>query len=429
MTVQDPIHNFTLYNNTSGHADAILDKLRIAALAAGWIVNEWDTFPAIGTTIGGRELYLRTNAGAGLSQHSFFSLKAHMGQGADHTGIAIYANTGYSPSFRVDNQPGMFARHGSDILNAALWTEIFSGLWDNGGPNGDPLDTGKYKTPGGAVPFLQTNKAHFTCRNGGTLDKLWFIQDTSARVLAALWYVDNVLQCLVIGKIYYDDEGVAPSNFDGQLLAGWAMKYDDRLLLNPPINDSLGGERTSAAADSAPFAMIRNRTVGGVTFPSGTPTGTPFFQCGTVVKSFDRIEATDNLNQVNSSAGHRPDQTFGATHNNLQAALFPNPKLTIHYEALAGSQNRRAVARHRRISRWPNGGALAGAYPQGQGSVDWADSRYGFPWYFVPTAGLNPGDIITNGTRRYLVFPGNRGGVDPFASHRWAGIGFRLTDI
>ena len=63
----------------------------------------------------------------------------------------------------------------------------------------------------------------------------------------------------------------------------------------------------------------------------------------------------------------------------------------------------------------------------GEGVTDWGDSRFEFPWYFVPTAGLKEGDVISNGTRQYLVFPGNRGGSDALAPHRAAGLGFRIA--
>lgn len=425
--MQDPIHTVMTRTSVTGGADAVLLFIRDAAVAAGWIVDEYDTTPDINTSQGGDELYIHTNSPAHAFQ-SYFSLKAFRGASSDQSGIVIYCNTGYDVTRRVDNQPGMFARHASDITNAAPWTQIFSGLWDGGGINAFPGDHGRYQTPGGAFPTLANNVAHLNCYLTTAHDKLWAFYDNQYRTLGVFWYTGNILNGFVIGKVYYDFEGSFPDNSDAHLLAGWMSKFSEKDTTNPPWPNSLGCSRTSFNAGEYPFAIIRNKTKGSETWPVGTPDGNPMVGVGSVVQNAGKLEASDGINLPNTAGLVRPDETFTRTANSIQNQIIPNPRITLHYEAYSGSQHRRGVARCRNVSRI-NGGAFAGSFQTGGGSVDWADSRFFFPWYFAPCANLAPGDTITNGTRRYVALMGNRQGTDLFASHRWAGLAFRISDL
>ena len=428
----DPVHDYREHTNLIRSADDLIGTLRNDALLAGWVVNEYDPSPIPGSQTGGDELYIRTNSG--MATEAYFSLKAMLGAlGQDHTVLLPYANTGYGPYNRVDNQPGMFARHASDIANRAPWTEVFSGMWDTGGVNADPGDGGKYKTADGLAPRANPADHHLNCNGSNLIDKVWVFwdrndADTAAggRMLAVVWYTENQLNALVMGKVYYDDES-SETEGEGNLLATWCSPFDDRALLLPPTNDSLGAERTDLGAGKSPLVLVRNRVKGGVTWPPGTPNGLSIGQVGSVVLSRGRLEASDGNNDNLISAIRRPDQSFSATHNDRQGDAFPDPRLTIHYEA-HGTVHRRGFARSRNISRMPNGGPLTGDFMAGAGLTDWQDSGFFLPWYYAPCYGQKEGDIITNGTRRYMVFPGNRGGVNT-DSHRYAGIAFRLRDL
>lgn len=433
----DPIHTYTAILALAGGAESFLAQLRIRALAAGWVIDEWDTTPTIGTSTGGAELYLRTQK-TGFSEQGSFSLKAFLGSNADQTGIFVCANTAYNGLLRFDNQPGMFARKNNDITNGVSWAQIFAGQWDNGGINANFGDPGLYQTaPPGAgsppVPSLISSVPHLNFPRASAIDKLWFFNDIvgagGSRTLTAVWYVGAQLYMVALGKVHYDNEGAAPDNVDGSLLACLHNKFDDRNTLLLPANNSLGCQVSDAAASAvnAPLALIRQRTNGGVTWPAGTPTGAPLALAGPVVKSNDHLEASDgNVNDLNRSMVIRPDQNFDSLAANLSDLRFPNPRLSVHRETF-GAQQRLGFARARGISRYPNGGTMLGINGAQAGVTDWSDARWALPWYSACTLGAAEGDIVSNGSRQYMLFPGNRGGIDPLASHRRAGIAFRIA--
>ena len=101
--------------------------------------------------------------------------------------------------------------------------------------------------------------------------------------------------------------------------------------------------------------------------------------------------------------------------------MFPDPAVTIYYDR---ANDRRGVCRHRNIARFPDGGEIDPMSPP----IDWRDSGFFFPWYFAPVVGLAPGNTFSNGTRRYIVFPGGRGGDSGNDGHRYAGIAWRISD-
>lgn len=425
--MQDPIHNYNVHPMVAASARDVLNLIRADALNGGWIVDEWDPTLVEATETGGPELYLQTQSGFGAEAR--FSLKALRGQG-DHSAITVYGNTAYNPGNRVDNQPGMFARSPSPVQNGAPIAEVFAGLWDAGGIYADPVDGGLYQTPGDFSPAAPPALPWLNCFDTTPIDNVWIFWDLNGlgnpggRVLAAFWYTENVLNALILGKVYYDDES---GETDGNLLASWCRPFDDRASLLLPVNNSLGGERTDPTPGQNPWVLIRNRTSGPVTWPPGPADGSPLADVGTIVLSRGRLEAGDGFQDALISAIHRPDQPFDGVLNTLQGDAFPNPRISVHYEGL-GPQHRRGLARHRRISLFPDGGGIAGGQAIGAGPTNWADSGYFLPWHYVPTVGLKEGDVITSGSRRFVVFPGNRGGTntDP---HRYSGIAMRISNI
>ena len=423
----DPVFIKQNFTNIIG-ANALISTIRQVALNAGWVVDEYDTTPSINSQNGGHELYIRTNR-TGFSQQARFSLKALAGSAANHQGVAVYQNTGYNNLFRVDNQPGMFVRHCNDVVNGAPWVDIFSGLWDNTGINADPSDKGLYKTPGALTPSFAANVPHLNTLGTSPITVYTFYDTytpgSSSNCIIFIWYINNQMYGLCIGRVLYDNEGVAPDNVDGFLMAAWTNNFNASNSTNPPNNNSTASTRTVNGVNDAPFAIIRNRTVGGTTWPAGTPNGNILARVGPVVLNSGRIEASENFDSNLISAICRPDMGFDAAHNNVQSPNFPNPRITVHYETY-DPDARYGFARFRHLSRWPNGGALTGSFVTGVGVNDWADSHFFFPWYFASTLGLAEDSLVSEGSRQMASYPGNRGGVDPFATYRAAGIALRI---
>lgn len=429
----DPVFTRSDFVGVSG-ANGLLGVINGIAGLAGWIVDEYDTTLGINTQNGGHELYLHTNSSS-YGQQAYFSLKAFAGQGVDHHGIMVYMNTGYNVNKRVDNQPGLFVKCQNNPSNVPLATQIFANQWDTGLNFSNPADTGLYLTAAhpaaGAIPKMATNIPNLNTP-GATPFTVYTFRSPPvggcSDCLAFIWYVGNQMYSLIIGRVIYDNPGVAPDNTDGFLLSAIMCDFNQSTTLNNPPNNSVNGNYASSFAPTdAPFSIIRPYSVGGVQWPTGTANGNPLALVGTIVKNSNRLEAADLLGQV--SAINRPSQSFDACYNNQQVDWFPNPRMTIHREVYGG-QFRCGFARPRSISRWPNGGDLRigfGAYASGLGATDWSDAHYFFPWYIVPTLGLSEGSPITEGLRQYDVFPGNRGGTDPYAAHRTAGIGFRVA--
>lgn len=433
MSYQDPLFAYTLHSSLAAGGRNVLNQIRGEAVAAGWTIDRWlNTNPV--DERGGAELCMHTNC-SGLSEQTYVSLKVFNGSAADQEVICAWMNTGYDASRRVDNQPGMYARSQRLPDNVADVTQVFAGDWDGSGANRNPANPSEYLTAAydgtysGTAPVAQSDESFLNVYGSTALDKLWVFRDVpgsgSSRCLIAVWYVNDTLQGICLGKGLYDAEGLAPTNVDGCLLAKWVSEFDSTAGTSGPKNNSCA-TTTTTPGDGA-LAVIRQRTNGGVTFPSGTPDGSPLAaNCGPVTKSTDRIGASDNVTDANISEVVRQDISFSSLVNDVQGNAFPNPRIAVHREYF-GVQSRVGFAQPRMISRWPNGGAFGSGFSSGLGSVDWADSRMRLPWYYACCSGEAEGAVITEGSRQIIIFPGSRNGIDLEASHRAAGIGLRLA--
>ena len=433
MSYQDPLFAYNKYTSLAGGSRHVLDKIRGEAVAAGWIIDRWiNTGPSNET--GGAELCMHSNC-ANLSEETYVSLKGFKGSDSDHEVICVWMNTGYDGTKRVDNQPGMYARSSRLPNNVASVTEVFSGDWDGTGANRNSANPSEYLTAAhdgtyaGTHPVAPSDQSFLNTFATTNIDNLWVFRDVpasgSSRCLIATWYVNDTLQGICLGKGLYDNEGVSPEDVDGCLLAKWVSPFDSTAGTSGPTNNSTA-TTTTVNGDGA-LAVIRQRTNNGVVFPTGTPDGSPLISsCGPVTKNADRIGASDNQNDANISEVVRQDISFSSLVNNVQGNAFPNPRLAIHKE-FYGAQGRVGFALPRLISRWPDGGAFGTGFSSGEGDVDWGDSRMRLPWYYACCAGASEGDIISEGTRQVMVFPGSRNGVDLDAAHRVAGIGLRIA--
>lgn len=433
--MQDPVFgttNHTGNQNGSQVLGFLNSNMGGSSFPIGWARDEYDA-----SAPHGPELYCHTRSNFGAE--TYISMKLFTQPFGQPGLLAIWMNTGYDPDKRVDNQPGMYAKTAGGPTNAADAQEVFAGDWDDGGINASTTDPGEYKTIGstpttpGPSPTLDESEPGLWFPNNGGTDTydIWYLYDPSqaagvlggSRSLALVWYYGNAMMGAVMGKVIYDDE--TPGSVDklnGDLLTTWQVAHDDKDVVGVlPSTNSLGGEVTQTGNDRNPHEVIRPFTPsGGAQWPPGTANGLPLMRCGTVVIHEGHLEAGDHLSVGDKSAHHRPDQGFDESHNSLQPDTFPNPRTTIHYDY---QNTRRAYCRHRYVARL-RGGEIDPATPP----VDWLDSGFYFPWYFAPVRGQSPGDIENNGTRRYMVFPGNNGGDEDADDYRYAGLAFRISD-
>jgi len=441
MPFQDPVFSVQQQLLSPGSAEGVLSFIRSVAVLAGWVVDEYDVTPSPALETGGDELYVHPAVG-GVTNPPYFSLKAFDGSAADQQAIKIWMNTGYDSTKRADNQPGMYAQSKPWPTNAVDRTQVFSGAWDTL-PNANPADLGMYLTQAwnpafpllGPAPVISSAATSLHTKATSSIDQIYGFYDAplslgSSRCLIFVWYIDNTMYGIAMGHVLWDVEGVSPDDDEGHLLTCWGNAYDDRLLELPPHPDSLGGTINQATPSAIILELIRNRTSGSETFPTGTPNGNPLMDSGPVVLQQGRIEASDNVADANISAVVRPDQDFESLWNNLQGDAFPNPRITIHREPIVGpmTQERLGFHRPRHISRFPDGGVLLGNYAIGEGSSDWSDSGFSFPIYFAPLRLQADGDTVTEGTRQYMLFPGNRSGGSPYTqAWRVAGLAVRIA--
>lgn len=452
MPFQDPIFNVLNSPLPTGSAQNVLDFIRSTCITAGWVVDQWDSSPSIGSETGGAELYVHpNNAFTGIGTPPFYSFKAFNGSGVDHQAIMIWMNGGYDSSRRVDNQEGLVCKTGRWPTGAADRRNVFSGQWDQAGANRNPADPGMYlcnpwdpvgpppspqATP---VPTIPDTEISLNTRATSSIDQIYAFFDnntvgTTSRTITFIWYIDNQMYGFTMGHVLWDDEGVAPWNAQGGMLNAWMNRFDERLAENPPMNNSLGGTGYPAEIARLPMEVINQRTVGSTTFPSGTPDGNALIYAGPVVLQQGRIECSDNISDPNISAVVRPDMSFDSWYNNVQGNAFPNPRITIHREQTPygdspmATQERLGFHRPRHISRFPEGGPLTGNFMAGAGTPDWSDSGFSFPQYYAPLRLQRDGDIVTEGTRQYMLFPGNRSGGMPYTqTWRLAGLAFRIA--
>ena len=442
MPFQDPV--FTQVTSaplTPGSAENVLAFIQSTAVAAGLTINEYDTAPVITGEQGGDELYM-SPAVAAIGNPPQFSLKAFQGTTGDQQAIKVWMNTGYNNNFRVDNQPGMYAQSKPYPTNGVNRTQVFSGLWDSL-PNANPVDLGMYLTQPwnagapltGPTPTIASSVCSLHTYATTSIDAIYGFYDAplglgSSRCLIFIWYINNTMYGLAMGHVLWDNEGTAPDDDEGHMLQVWGNIYDNNAATGLPCPDSLGGTINPPAAVNAALEVIRNRTNNSITFPPGTPDGNPLMDSGPVVLQQNRIEASDNQSDANISAIVRPDQDFQSVHNNLQGDAFPNPRISIHREPLVGTltQERLGFHRPRHVSRFPDGGALTGDFASGLGTPDWSDSGFSFPVYYAPTRLQRDNDVVTEGTRQYVLFPGNRSGVAPWTqAWRVAGLAIRIA--
>ncbi|MBL4769470.1 MAG: hypothetical protein JKY94_17490 [Rhodobacteraceae bacterium] len=431
MPLKDPIFTRVVSALPTGNAEAVVGFIRTTAVAAGWIVDEYDIAPNINTEQGGDELYIRPTVGV-IANAPRYSIKAFDGTAVDQQAIKVWMNTGYSANSRPDNQPGMYAQTKPVPNSAISQAAAFSGAWDTL-PNANPSDLGMYLTTAwnagspltGSVPKIPGNVASLHTYKTSSIDAIYGFYDNSgggsSRCLIFIWYIGNTMYGLTMGHVLWDNEGTAPDTSEGHLLQVWGNVFGSAGGTGLPSPNSLGGSTVSSPGI---IEVTRNRTNGAVTFPPGTPDGTPLISdSGAVVLQQGRIEASD---EITGSRGSilRPDQRFDVTWNNQQSGLIPNPAVTIHREPIVGamSQQRLGFVRPRNVSRFPDGGSI-----EGISTPDWSDSGFVFPIYYAPLMIQRDNDTVTEGSRQYAVYPGNRSGVSPWTqSWRVAGLAIRI---
>lgn len=415
MAGQDPIHTITEFTTGITNAKSVLDKLdSLIGTTIGWTKDEYTTGAPFGA-----EMYLHTNSGFG--SEAYFSFKACDDPDTDQSVLLCFANTGYDATKRVDNQPGMFARVSNLASNHSSVTTVFSGGATNASGDyqtndSNPLNFGT-ATVYGPQAFKTSN-----------LSKVWIVSDENAspgkRFIGLLWYLQNQLHAVFFGKPYYDIES---GKLDGNFMAMICDTYANRTGTTVPQGAT---ELSLSGASVYPISVIRNRTKGSTTYPAGTANGNSLALSNFVMIDEGRVLQRNILANNEQSFVPRPNKqaSTGASGNdNAQQRIFaggttntfgPAPRAVIAYDSGTG---RRFLSRWRALSRYPDGGAFAFS------SADYKDSGWFAPWYYAPTYMLSAGDIITNGTRRYMAFPFNIGGTgaDP---NRWSGIAFRMAD-
>lgn len=397
----DPIHSFQALTNVQD-ATAILTALRdrVNGGTTGWVIDEWSPSQSLGA-----ELYLHTASGYGAE--AYFSFKAVNDIAADQSAICIWANglnvTGYDSAKRVDAQPGLWAKTSARASNFQSETTVY------GSPTGD------FATTDGLDPVLDstTRKTWLSAFKASTTGSVVIVHDTAGKHLSVIWHLGNLLQAFSIGKVYYDSEA---SKTHGFLIAAWGQIYANRNAIDAdlgyPVNRYTSGSRARGVDDDQPIAIIANLSPNGVTYPTGTITGAPLAYGGTVIVSEGRIETVITSDFTDASVHMTPEMQFNDVHNARQPSTFPNPRIGCFFDT---GTAKRMMSRIRGKSRWPNGGKITLDATLGKGVTDWEDSGYFLPWGIMPTTLLQGSDFVDLGTKRWIVFPANRGAatVDP----------------